>query len=242
MVKEEYDRQIDIPKPILIKIICLLELKEISSALLSCKQFYFLSKMDSFWLNLVDQKTEIKKEELKELSKENSFKQIFLDSLMGWDLESSNHEFLNYKGNVVKHEKQYNLATAFTKKRFITGEKNMLFTFELTITQSSNYATGINKPTTGNTNWLHGSGWGEYNFTNPGNTAFVIKVLITKEPRYYIYNSTIKDYLHQRDVEANNLVCFHVIISFGGDEVKFISVKEIDQVPSLIDKSFLDSL
>eukprot|EP01091_Cochliopodium_minus_P018030 TRINITY_DN7218_c0_g1_i1.p1 TRINITY_DN7218_c0_g1~~TRINITY_DN7218_c0_g1_i1.p1 ORF type:complete len:144 (-),score=32.23 TRINITY_DN7218_c0_g1_i1:406-804(-) len=116
-IKEEYEKQIDFPKPIIIKIFNLLELRDIYWIHFCCKQFYFILQSDTFWKIMVNERTEYEKVDLEVFSKTKTYKKIFIDSLIVWDLESSDREFLIFNDKVVNHNKNYNLATAFTKKK-----------------------------------------------------------------------------------------------------------------------------
>ena len=104
------------------------------------KQFYFLLKSDNFWIKML-KTTYLNEIEIEELIKTQSLVEIYRNTLCGWDLETS-HKSLTFKGNQVTHSGKKNLAAAFTKKKYILGEVNIIFTFK--VKPKSNFtATGV---------------------------------------------------------------------------------------------------
>ena len=89
------------------------------------------------------QKTDYGQEELEKLSKYEEWKQILLDSFVKWDEETSNKQCLTIKKNLVKHNVRYNLAAAFSKRKFVVGEENVLFNFTINAGINENIAAGV---------------------------------------------------------------------------------------------------
>eukprot|EP01091_Cochliopodium_minus_P002910 TRINITY_DN12748_c0_g1_i1.p1 TRINITY_DN12748_c0_g1~~TRINITY_DN12748_c0_g1_i1.p1 ORF type:complete len:148 (-),score=11.95 TRINITY_DN12748_c0_g1_i1:77-520(-) len=116
-IMEVYDKQINLPRNLLLKIICLLEYSDISSFLQCCKQIYFISKTAQFWRDLIDNKTLYNKEELKDICKIECWRQIFLEYTSGWDICSSDHDHLSFHGKLVRHVDTFHVARAYTKKK-----------------------------------------------------------------------------------------------------------------------------
>ena len=142
-VKEEYETQIKIPKPILIEIFQLCGLENFLKISQTSKQFYFLIKSDNFWLKML-KTTEINEIELDSMRKSQSLVEIYKDTLMGWDLEASHLLLLDFNGKDAIHKQGSGIAAALTKKKFILGEENYLFTFEFNC-ETGLSACGISK-------------------------------------------------------------------------------------------------
>lgn len=134
-IGQSFERQLNFPSPILAKIICNLDYLDLLSALMSCKQIYFLSKTEQFWRSLVMEKSEHKEENLPRSFEEKSWKELFFCLLNGWDTNIS-RQYLQFSANTVKHlAKQSTLV--FTKKKFLTGMTNVLFTFLMDTSKES---------------------------------------------------------------------------------------------------------
>ena len=128
-MKDEYETQINIPKPILIEIFELCGIENFLKISLISKQFYFLLKSDNLWLKML-RKTVLTEEEIEEQRKTQALVEIYKDTLIGWNDKDSNLNKLQFDRNLVVHNNQQGVAIALTKKIFVTGEENLLFEFE----------------------------------------------------------------------------------------------------------------
>ena len=75
--------------------------------------------------------TDLSEKEIEEENKSFSFQQIYRNTILGWDIKNSNQEKLKFKGNQLKHTANDGLAVALTKRKFIFGKENLIFTFEM---------------------------------------------------------------------------------------------------------------
>ena len=128
-IKEEYETQVKIPKPILIEIFEFCGLENFLKISLISKQFYFLLKSDHFWLKILSQKTDLTQSQVEEQRKTKSLKEIYLSTFYGWDVKAS-HRSLTFKTNVVRNNDTGSPFAAVSKKNFISGKENVLFVFD----------------------------------------------------------------------------------------------------------------
>ena len=136
-IGEEYEDQIKIPKPLLIEIFIQSGRCSFLKISLVSKQFYFLLKSENLWKKMLKE-TDLSEKEIEEENKSFSFQQIYRNTILGWDIKNSNQEKLKFKGNQLKHTANDGLAVALTKRKFIFGKENLIFTFEM---KSSSYLT-----------------------------------------------------------------------------------------------------
>ena len=70
-----------------------------------------------------------------------------------------------------------------------------------------------------------------------------MKILATKKPELYIYNSVSKKFTkYHKQIEKGELVRFYLRIYNKGDSAKFLKIKTFDVVPETIDSVYLDSI
>ena len=129
-IKEEYETQVKIPKPILIEIFELCGIENFLKISLISKQFYFLLKSDNFWIKML-KLTDLTQSEIEEQRKTNNLVEIYKDAMMGWDIKASNQNNLKFNGKMLTHIKEQGTEAAVTKKKFMTGEENVYFMFEI---------------------------------------------------------------------------------------------------------------
>ena len=127
-VNEEYETQLKIPKPILMDIFQRCGLENFLKISLISKQFYFLLKSDNFWLKML-KTTDLNEIELDSMRKSQSLVEIYRDTLDGWDVGAS-HKSLTLNGKKVSNELKGSTFAAVTKKKFVTGQDNVLFIFD----------------------------------------------------------------------------------------------------------------
>eukprot|EP01091_Cochliopodium_minus_P006973 TRINITY_DN16924_c0_g1_i1.p1 TRINITY_DN16924_c0_g1~~TRINITY_DN16924_c0_g1_i1.p1 ORF type:complete len:253 (-),score=40.53 TRINITY_DN16924_c0_g1_i1:47-805(-) len=198
-IKEEYQKQLNVPKPILINIFCKLELNVLASLSSSCKQFYFLiMRNDMFWRSFMIENSVMTTSEMEELSKDRSYKEIFCDSLQGWDLERSDHKYLKFEGNLMSHLPSYHLATGFSKFSFETGTRCLLFTFLLTANYNHNFEAGLcHQDITENQRWLIGKDSSAVTIHDLkiNEKTSLIKIFVSMEPKMYVFNQTSSSFV-----------------------------------------------
>ena len=142
-VNEEYETQLKIPKPILMDIFQRCGLENFLKISLISKQFYFLLKSDNFWLKML-KTTDLDQVEIEEQRKTKKLVEIYRDSLVGWDVKASPKDFIKIEGNIISRVNKQGTHAAVTKRKFITGEENILFVFEVNTTPDLT-ALGIKK-------------------------------------------------------------------------------------------------
>ena len=131
-IKEEYETQVKIPKPILIEIFELCGIENLMKISLISKQFYFLLKSDNFWMKML-KSTDLSEEEIEKERNTKSLVEIYRETIIGWDVKRSNKKLLQFNGNHFSHQGGQGgqgVAIALTNKVFVTGEDNYLFIFE----------------------------------------------------------------------------------------------------------------
>ena len=128
-IKEEYETQLKIPKPILIDIFQRCGFENLMKISLISKQFYFLVKSDNFWIKIL-KSTDLSEEEIENERKTKKLVEIYKDTTIGWDVKRSNQKLLQFNGNHFVHQGGQGVAIALTKKAFVSGEDNYLFVFD----------------------------------------------------------------------------------------------------------------
>ena len=129
-VNEDYETQLKIPKPILMDIFQRCGLENFLKISLISKQFYFLLKSDNFWLKML-KTTDLDQVEIEEQRKTKKLIEIYRDSLVGWDLQASHQNHLKFYKNELTRVNEQGTESAVTKRKFITGEENVLFVLEV---------------------------------------------------------------------------------------------------------------
>ena len=119
-----------IPKPILIEIFELCGIENLMKISLISKQFYFLLKSDHFWLKML-KTTYLSEEEIEEQRKTNKLVEIYRDSIDGWDVKASHQNYLKFNRNLLTRITSHGTESAVTKRKFVTGEQNVLFVLEV---------------------------------------------------------------------------------------------------------------
>ena len=143
VIKENFETQTKIPKPILIEIFQLSGLNSFKKISLASKQFYFLIKSENFWMKML-RSTDLSEIEIETKKKKKSLVEIYQYTRIGWNYEKSNLIHLKFDKNRVVHTEQGGIAAAVTKRIFTLGEENILFTF--VINSEPNFsACGITK-------------------------------------------------------------------------------------------------
>ena len=126
-MKEEYEKQIKIPKPILIEIVQLCGLNNFLKISLISKQFYFAVKSDQLWLKML-KTTDLNEIEIDSMRKTQSLAEIYRDTLQGWDFEASNGDY-EFTGKSFNKKRGHGVAIVVTKRQFVTGKENLVFEF-----------------------------------------------------------------------------------------------------------------
>ena len=129
-IKEEYETQVKIPKPILIEIFEFCGLENFLKISLISKQFYFLLKSDHFWFKML-KTTNLTESQIEEQRKTNNLVEIYKEAMMGWDIKASNQNNLKFNGKMLTRIKEQGTQAAVTKKKIMTGEENVYFMFEI---------------------------------------------------------------------------------------------------------------
>lgn len=142
-IKGEYEKQVMIPKPILINLFSQLELEDLPKIARCCKQFYFVLQSEEFWKKMVLENEKIDQQKVEEMLKEISYQQIYKNSFGPWQEDLSLQKHLKFEGYKVTHQGLYNLTAAFTRKKFVTGQQNVLFTFQMKVDNDNFHEMGI---------------------------------------------------------------------------------------------------
>ena len=128
----KHENQLKIPKPILMIIFQLCGLGNLLKLSLTSKQFYFLIKSDTFWLKMLRETTHLTETEIDQEKKKGvDLVEIYKSSLLGWNINESHLQLIQFNRNEFVHKKGGGVAIAVTKKKFIVGEDNLLFEFEI---------------------------------------------------------------------------------------------------------------
>ena len=128
-IMEKYETQVKIPKPILIEIVQLCGLENFLKISLISKQFYFLLKSENFWLKML-KTTDLDREEIEKERKTKSLVEIYKDAINGWDVKASYPNWFKFEGKEFTHIGNSGKQSVVTKKKFVTGEENVLFVFQ----------------------------------------------------------------------------------------------------------------
>ena len=78
--------------------------------------------------------------------------------------------------------------------------------------------------------------------TNNKKEKNVLKVLVTKNLKLFVYNVNTRKFNAFRRLKPGNKVQFYVRTYFNGDNAKFVKIKKIEQVPDYFDENFFDNL
>lgn len=150
-IKEEYDKQVNVPKPLLVKMFSLLGFDEVANCSRCCKQFYFLIKADNFWRVFAQ---ETFPGELETLVGETWQEKVKYKKLAVWD-EKLSSDKLEIKGRLIEHKSQ-GIANAISKVEFRGGEESLFLEFEMSVCCKDLMALGIclSTPKIDKNNWL----------------------------------------------------------------------------------------
>eukprot|EP01091_Cochliopodium_minus_P012974 TRINITY_DN4066_c0_g1_i1.p1 TRINITY_DN4066_c0_g1~~TRINITY_DN4066_c0_g1_i1.p1 ORF type:complete len:241 (-),score=23.82 TRINITY_DN4066_c0_g1_i1:129-851(-) len=138
VIPDEYEQQIKLIKNILIKCITYLDLQNLLSVSLTCKQFYFLIKNDNFW----KQFTLSKFDNVEQPSMGETWREKFQSMSVIWD-KNFIHKNLQIVKNTVNYVGSSGIASCFSKFSFLYGVECVLIHFDMFYSYTGLMSVGI---------------------------------------------------------------------------------------------------
>eukprot|EP01091_Cochliopodium_minus_P005298 TRINITY_DN15251_c0_g1_i1.p1 TRINITY_DN15251_c0_g1~~TRINITY_DN15251_c0_g1_i1.p1 ORF type:complete len:106 (-),score=9.53 TRINITY_DN15251_c0_g1_i1:453-770(-) len=82
-INDKFEKQLNLPKPVLIQIFCLMQFDELLMVSRCCKQIYFLLVSSQFWRRYLVVNTDIKIEDVDNLVQNKSYRDLYLEKTAG---------------------------------------------------------------------------------------------------------------------------------------------------------------